>query len=49
MESQDKLFDCFEQYKSMAESHFGRKMSSLRCDNGGGYVSPKWKIVFWKA
>lgn len=29
MSTKDELYDCFLQYKSMAESHFGRKIFRL--------------------
>lgn len=33
------MLDCFKEYEAIATAHFGRKISKLRCDNGGEYIS----------
>lgn len=37
--TKDEVFEAFQQYTSMAENHFDRKIARIRCDNGGEYVS----------
>lgn len=43
MKTKDEMFECFKRFKAMSESHFGKRLSNLRCDNGGEYTSRKMK------
>lgn len=43
MKSKDEMFPCFQKFKSMAESHFGNRLSKIRCDNGKEYSSNRMK------
>lgn len=43
LKSKAEVFDKFLEYESMATSHFERKISRFRCDNGGEYISNKFK------
>lgn len=43
MKSKSEVFEKFKVYHAMATSHFENKMSRLRCDNGGEYISQKLK------
>lgn len=37
MKSKDEVFESFQRYEAMVTAKFGRKISRLRCDNGGEY------------
>lgn len=41
--NKSEVLDCFKDYKAYAENHFERKISRLRCDNGGEYTSSRFK------
>lgn len=41
--SRDEVLQCFKEYKAMVEAGFGLKLSRLRCDNGGEYVSKEMR------
>lgn len=43
MKSKSEVFDKLQEYHAMATSHFGSKMTRLRCDNGGEYQSSNLK------
>lgn len=43
MKKKSEVLNKFKQYCDMAESHFGLKVSRLRCDNGGEYTSTAFK------
>jgi len=45
LKNKSEVTDCFKEYKSMAEAHFGCKVSRLRCDNGGEYRSNEMKSL----
>ena len=42
LKSKDEVFEKFQDWKQMAEKHTGRKLKTLRTDNGGEYVSTKF-------
>lgn len=39
----NEIFGKFREYLNMAESKFNCKLSKLRCDNGGKYISNDFK------
>ncbi|KAH0813975.1 hypothetical protein GEV33_008816 [Tenebrio molitor] len=39
LETKSEVFNYFKQYKAMVNSHFERRISRLRCDNGREYLS----------
>jgi transposase InsO family protein len=45
----DETLTKFEQYKAYMETQTGRKLKTLRCDNGGEYVNAKFKDFCAKA
>lgn len=43
MKTKDQAFDRFQEWKLLAERHCGRKLKTLRSDNGGEYTSKQFK------
>lgn len=43
IESKSEVFECFKTYEAAVTAHFNLKLSRLRCDNGGEYVSAELK------
>ena len=43
LKNKSEVFQKFREYESMGRSHFGCKVSRLRCDNGGEYISIQFK------
>lgn len=41
--NKSEVFSCFKEFESIATSKFGVKIASLRCDNGGEYISNEMK------
>lgn len=41
--SKDEVFDSFKEYEAIASAKFGKRISRLRCDNGGEYVGREFK------
>lgn len=39
LKSKDEALNCFKEYEAAATAHFGLKISKLRCDKGGEYIS----------
>lgn len=37
MESKSEVLECFKRYEAMVSAKFERRMSRIRCDNGGEY------------
>lgn len=35
--TKDEVLQCFEEYTAIAEAQFGKRISRIRCDNGGEY------------
>ena len=48
MRSKDEVFSKFQEFKHRAENECGRTIKTLRCDNGGEYVSKRFD-AFLKA
>lgn len=45
LKNKSNVIDMFERYKSMAETHTGQKIAKIRCDNGGEYISNKFRAI----
>jgi hypothetical protein len=43
MKTKDEVFSQFQEFKALVENHTGRKIKSLRSDNGGEYNSKAFK------
>lgn len=43
MKNKFEVFDKFKEFQAMAEAQFGCKISKLRADNGGEYISTEFK------
>lgn len=41
-----EAFDCFVEYKALAENQTGQKIRTFRNDKGGGYIGKKWGDYF---
>ena len=46
MQKKDQTFTNFSEFKALVEKYFGKKVKSLRSDNGGDYVSNEVKKGF---
>jgi transposase InsO family protein len=43
MKTKDEVFSWFQEFKDLVENHPGRKIKTLRSDNGGEYTSKAFK------
>lgn len=43
LHTKDETLNAFQTYVSMAEAHFGSRISRLRCDNGGEYIGGEFQ------
>ena len=43
MQNKDQTFSKFYEFKALVEKELGKKVKALRSDNGGEYVSNKFK------
>lgn len=43
IESKDEVFDRFRNFEALVTAKFGKKISKLRCDNGGEYRSKQFE------
>ena len=49
IKNKSNVLEMFQRYKAMAESHTGKKIARIRCDNGGEYKSNEFKGICEKA
>jgi transposase InsO family protein len=45
LSTKDEVYDYFQEYEAMVTAHFGARISRLRSDNGGEYISRKFRSL----
>lgn len=43
LRNKSDVFELFQRYKAMAETHTGERIAKIRCDNGGEYKSNQFR------
>ena len=46
MKKKSKVFKTFKDFKSLVENSFGKKIKSIRYDNGGEYVKRYFQQLY---
>lgn len=43
--NKSQVYDCFVEYKNLVENQLGKKIKTIRIDNGGEYINHKFQLI----